>query len=210
MAKPIILVLVGASGVGKDFILSAFRRSVSFKIKTPISTTTRAPREHEQNGIHYRFVTEDAFHELIAADHMIEYAKVQGHWYGVQKSDFIPTDDTTDVIVKVLDHQGARTVKDTMDKVVVVGVLPRSLDRLHHQMRVRGDTEANIALRMETVDADIHHTVDVSDYLIVNDNTSSVVLVEQLSSIVAVSKLRRDWSDVKTFNRSVFVQRLVG
>lgn len=76
-----IVILCGKSSSGKDLIKN---KLIKNGYKGIVTNTTRPPREGEQNGIHYNFLTEYHFLQLIKEGEMIEYHKYNtefGVWY---------------------------------------------------------------------------------------------------------------------------------
>ena len=79
-----LIVISGASGVGKSTVLSKVMRSRE-DLKFSVSATTRAPRPGEVDGISYYFVTKDRFEEMIAAGEFLEYSNHMSNFYGTPR-----------------------------------------------------------------------------------------------------------------------------
>ena len=58
------LVLSGPSGVGKGTLTKKIFDQYPNVFEKPITYTTRKPREGEQHGREYYFVSHDEFHEM--------------------------------------------------------------------------------------------------------------------------------------------------
>ena len=69
--------LAGPTAVGKGTIAACVRSSHP-DIWISVSVTTRAPRPGEVDGVHYHFITEAEFDEMIATDGLLEWAVVHG------------------------------------------------------------------------------------------------------------------------------------
>ena len=80
MSKGILLVLSGPSGSGKGTILDAYKKD--HPVYFSVSNTTRSPRPGEIDGVHYHFITREAFEQKIASGGMLEYAEYCGNMYG--------------------------------------------------------------------------------------------------------------------------------
>src|SRR4030043_360236 len=80
--KPLLLVLSGCSGVGKDAVLNKLKES-GYPFKHVITVTTRQPRFAEIDNVHYHFVSEERFLEMKKNGELLEWAQVYGQWYGV-------------------------------------------------------------------------------------------------------------------------------
>ena len=104
---PLLIVLSGPSGVGKDAVLSRMKeqgRGFHFTV----TATTRRRRPTERDGVDYIFHSEQTFREMIDRGELIEWAQVHGHLYGVPRAQV--TDAMArglDVIMKI-DVQGRR------------------------------------------------------------------------------------------------------
>lgn len=83
MNKGKFIVLSGPSGVGKGTIVANLLASLP--IHYSISMTTRSPREGEQNGVNYYFVTKDEFEKQIKQGNLLEYATYNNNYYGTPK-----------------------------------------------------------------------------------------------------------------------------
>ena len=81
MSKGKLFVISGASGVGKGTVLTAVMQQRSDQ-EFSVSATTRAPRPNEVDGIHYYFITKEAFEAMIAEDAFLEYDNHTANYYG--------------------------------------------------------------------------------------------------------------------------------
>ena len=103
--QPILLVISGPSGVGKDSVIQHLRETIT-NCHFDITATTRDKRPGEINGKDYIFLDKVSFSEKIRLDQFLEYAQVYGNWYGIptkQVTDALS--DGNDVIIKA-DVQG--------------------------------------------------------------------------------------------------------
>src|SRR5947208_2897640 len=75
-----LVILSGPSGVGKDTVLDAWRKS-NPRVQRVVSYTTRAPRNGEVQGVDYHFVTSQRFQELIDEGAFLEHKHVHGNYY---------------------------------------------------------------------------------------------------------------------------------
>jgi len=147
---PLLVVLSGPSGAGKDAILDELARR-GHPFHRAVTCTTRPPREGERDGLDYHFVSDAGFDRLIAEDGLLEHALVYNHRYGVPRA---PVAEAlragADVYVRT-DVQGAATIKRLAPGAVLVFVAPASLDELEARLRARGPAdERDIARRLQT------------------------------------------------------------
>ena len=83
-AQPLLVVLSGPSGVGKDTILMRMR-DIGFPFHFVVTATSRAQRPGERDGYDYHFVSKERFEEMIARGELLEWAEVYGHYKGIPK-----------------------------------------------------------------------------------------------------------------------------
>ena len=79
------LVVVGPSGAGKGTLIDFMKEKFPDKFGFSVSYTTRPPRQGEQDGVHYNFVTQEKFKQMIANDEFIEHCQVHDKMYGTAK-----------------------------------------------------------------------------------------------------------------------------
>lgn len=141
-----LVVISGPSGVGKDTVMrAALERDP--RLTRSITMTTRAPREGEQDGVHYDFVTPEAFERHVEAGDLLEHATVHGQRYGSPRSrvrEALGTDH--DVLLQV-DVQGSLALRDVLTGASFVFIAPDGSSDLERRLRERGTDEVTIATR---------------------------------------------------------------
>ncbi len=165
-----MLIVCGPSGTGKSTLLGHLlsHRSTCCLSR---STTTRAPRGTEQNGVEYDFVDVETFKAKIEADEFAEYANVFGNYYGTPHEMIRSTveDKGMDVLFDI-DVQGARIIKSKYPGVWCVLIAPPSMDVLEKRLRSRAtDAPEVIERRLNTARHELAQT-DLFDFRIVNDD----------------------------------------
>lgn len=152
---PLLVVLSGPSGAGKDAVLDELARR-GHVFHRVVTCTTRAPREHERDGVDYFFVADAEFDKLIAADGLLEHAAVYGHQYGVPRQQVLDKLAAgIDVYVRT-DVQGAASIKRLEPQAVTVFIAPSSLTELEERIRARGsDDELQVQRRLKTARAEM-------------------------------------------------------
>jgi guanylate kinase len=135
-ARGRLLVLSGPSGVGKSSVVARVREQRP-DLHFSVSATTRAPREGEIDGVHYRFVDRDRFEQMIAGGQLLEWAEFAGHLYGTPAA---PVDDALacgrDVLLEI-ELQGARQVRDSAPGAIRVFLAPPSWEVLVERLQGR-------------------------------------------------------------------------
>ncbi|MGH2626292.1 MAG: guanylate kinase, partial [Anaerolineales bacterium] len=110
---PVVIVIHGPSGVGKDTVIDRLRERANVHRAT--STTSRPPRHYEEDGVHYHFVSDLDFRHKIEAGDFIEHARVYDQWKGVERREIEePLSRGEDVIIRT-DVQGARTWREKLE-----------------------------------------------------------------------------------------------
>ena len=180
--KNTLFVLAAPSGAGKTTLVHALvKRNPALRFS--ISFTTRTPRENEQHGRDYFFVTADEFHALQKNGELLESACVFDNYYGTGRTQVQQHLDKGDSVLLEIDWQGARQVRDSMPEAVTVFVLPPSVAELERRLRDRKtDSDEVIERRLNDALGDISHWQEF-DYVIINDDLDHAVA--GLQSILA-------------------------
>ena len=167
MEKGKLFVISGASGVGKSTVLSqvmAAREDLSFSV----SATTREPRPGEIDGVHYYFITKEAFEAMIAEDAFLEYDNHAKNYYGTPMSEVEKKLSTGNLVLDI-EPVGARNVKNKRPDAVLIFIMPPSQEELERRLRGRGDTpEDQIQVRMERAVWEMEQR-SWYDHVVVND-----------------------------------------
>ncbi|MDO8577997.1 MAG: guanylate kinase [Dehalococcoidales bacterium] len=187
--KPLLIVLSGPSGAGKDAVL--YRMKVSgYALKYVITATTRQQRPNETNGMDYYFVTVEQFHDMLQKSELLEWAEVYGHWYGIPKAEVRKALDMgQDVIVKI-DVQGAATIKKMIPNAVFIFLVSTSKDDLALRLRQRHtESSADMALRLNAADDEMNQ-ISRFDYVVVNHWDKIDQAVADIIGIIRAEKCR--------------------
>ncbi|PKO17599.1 guanylate kinase [candidate division BRC1 bacterium HGW-BRC1-1] len=173
-SQGMLIVLAAPSGGGKSTVARALLESDS-QLAYSISTTTRPPRHDELDGIHYNFVTEEKFRDLIAADSFYEWARVHDNFYGTRR-DVVDARLAQGVdVVMDLDVTGSLNVKKANLGAVLIFILPPSFAVLEERLRRRGtDDEAVILKRLRNARMEVHFA-EKYDYVVVNDEIEKTI-----------------------------------
>ena len=147
---PLLVVISGPSGVGKDAVLARLRAAHP-ATHFAVTVTTRPPRSRERDGDHYHFLSDEEYDRLLAEDGFLEHAAVYSHRYGVPKAQVREAlARGQDVIVRV-DVQGAGTIKRLAPDAVLIFLAPASLEELEERLRRRNtEGRSDLRLRLDT------------------------------------------------------------
>lgn len=170
---PLILILSGLSGSGKDTVIEALRNQSEFDFRFVVTMNTRPIRENEVDGVDYHFTTREHFLEMIENGELVEYAKVYEDYKGIPRFEIDQAlASKTDIILRV-DHQGARKVKEDYPDAFSIFLLPPDSETWSSRLIGRGG-DSDLQTRLETADDELNH-LDEFDYLVVNDDLNQTI-----------------------------------
>lgn len=169
-----LFVISGSSGVGKGTVIKEFlKKHPEFKLS--VSCTTRAPREGEQHGINYFFLTKEEFNKHIENKDFLEWAEFSGNMYGTQKAYVENKLAEGKNLILEIDTKGALNVKSLMPEASLIFILPPSFEELEARLRGRHtETEEAIQKRLKSTRLEMENSKHF-DYEIVNDNIENAV-----------------------------------
>ncbi|MBR6770770.1 MAG: guanylate kinase [Lachnospiraceae bacterium] len=179
--KGILVVVSGFSGAGKGTLMKRLLQEYD-NYALSISMTTRLPREGEQDGRDYFFVTKEAFEDRIAKDGLIEFASYCGNYYGTPK-EYVEQQLAAgkDVILEI-EIQGALKVRERFPKALLLFVMPPTSKELERRLAGRGtESPEQIQRRLERASEEAEG-IECYDYIIVNDDLETCT--KELHSII--------------------------
>ncbi len=153
-----LIIVSGPAGSGKNTVCERLMENFP-SVGRIVTSTSRAPRGAEQNGVDYNFFSRQEFEDLISKNAFYEYALVHGNYYGTLKRTLDEGFKSGKDLVLIIDVQGAHTWTgriasenpDLKERMVSVFIMPPSIDELKKRLHTRGtEDEAQIARRMET------------------------------------------------------------
>ena len=187
--RPLLIVLSGPSGAGKDAILDRIKKS-GYPAKYVIALTTRPLRADEKNNIDYHFISKERFQEMIENNELLEWANVYGNWYGVPKEEVKQAlDKGQDVMVKV-DVQGVATIKKILPQAISIFLVPPSMNELLIRLKQRHtESPYDLNLRLKTAEEEMKQ-LPLFDYVIVNRWDKIDPAVSDIKAVIAAEKCR--------------------
>lgn len=182
--KGILIVVSGFSGAGKGTLMKKLVQEYD-NYALSISMTTRLPREGEQDGREYYFVSREQFEAAISKDGLVEYANYLDNYYGtpveyVEKQ----LSEGKDVVLEI-EIQGALKVKQKFPSALLLFVMPPSVAELKKRLEQRGtESLENIEKRLSRAREEAAG-IESYEYIIINDDLDQCV--RQLHSIITAA-----------------------
>lgn len=182
-----LFVIAAPSGAGKT-TLTRMALAQNPRLLLSISTTTRAPRPGEENGVHYHFVSVETFRQMQAAGDFLESAEVHGNFYGTSRQGIETLLAADRDVVLEIDWQGAQQVRKVYPESVGVFILPPSFDVLETRLQGRGQDSAEvIARRVANAREELQH-LNEFPYVIINENLDEALA--ELLAVFAAARVR--------------------
>ena len=176
-----LFIISGASGVGKGTVLKSVMEKRD-DLRFSVSATTRPPRPGEEHGVHYYFISEEQFEEMISRDEFLEYDRHAKASYGTPAAQVTEKQETGHVILDI-EPKGAGIVHGKRPDATLIFIMPPSMEELERRLRGRGDTcEEQIAIRMERAKWEMDQR-EWYDYVVVNDKLEDCV--NEILNIIA-------------------------
>lgn len=172
-----VIIISAPSGCGKSTIISALLQRGEIDMQFSISATNRPPRQGEQDGVNYYFLTDDEFRNHIAEDAFVEYEEVYpGRFYGTLKSEISRiTGDGHNVILDIDVKGGVNVKKLYGEKAISIFIEPPSVETLRERLIKRAtDTADAIEQRVSKAEYEISFAPEF-DAIVVNDDLQEAV-----------------------------------
>jgi guanylate kinase len=181
--QPLLIVISGPSGVGKDSVLQCLK-SRNLPMHFVVTATTRPRRSEETHGVDYFFVSKDEFARMIEREELIEYAIVYSDYKGIPKQQVRDALASGKDVIMRLDVQGAATVRKLAPEAVLIFLTTESEDSLVRRLKSRQtETSENLSLRIATARKELNRAAEF-DYVIVNADGHLDVTVDTVGAII--------------------------
>lgn len=183
--QPLLIVISGTSGIGKDAVLQGLRNR-DLGLHFVVTATSRLPRPNEVDGKDYFFFSREEFSERIKRGEFIEYAMVYDDYKGGLRSE---VDDALksgkDVVLRV-DVQGAETYRKLYPEAVLIFLIPNTIDEWYCRLRARNtESPENLKVRIDTAKEEVRK-INIFDYVVVNAENCLEEAVDDIVSIISV------------------------
>lgn len=181
--NPLVVVISGPSGVGKDVLIEGMAdRGLDYHFT--VTATTRDPRPGEREGINHHFLTLEEFERRIEDDELLEWAKVFGNFYGVPKQQVRDAlGGGRHVIIRV-DVQGALRIRELAPEALMIFIHPPNRDVLQRRIERRGvNSQADIEIRLAAAATEIEQSV-AFDHQVINREGELDAAVDDVIEII--------------------------
>ncbi len=181
--NPLLIVISGPSGVGKDSVLACMKgRGLPFHFV--VTATTRPARPGEVNGKDYYFVSSDQFAEMIEKDELLEYAIVYNDYKGIPKQQVRAALESGKDVVMRIDVQGAATIKKLYPDTLLIFLTTRDEQELVDRLIARkSESSEGLKLRIATARQELKQ-IDRFDYVVVNRDSHLGETVDVIQAII--------------------------
>ena len=181
--QPLLIVISGPSGVGKDTVLQRMKeRGLPFHFV--VTATTRPKRPAEVHGRDYWFVAKDEFARMIEADELIEYAIVYGDYKGIPKQQVREALASGKDVILRIDVQGAETIRKLAPEALLIFLTTETEEELVRRLETRKtETADELKLRIATARKELQR-IAAFDYVILNNDFHLDQTVECIRSII--------------------------
>ena len=181
-AQPLLVVISGPSGVGKDTVIQRMKER-KLPLHFVVTATTRLPRPNERHGVDYFFVSHDQFAEMIEQDELLEYAIVYNDYKGIPKQQVREALGSGKDVVMRIDVQGAATIRELCPDALLIFLTTKDEEEMVNRLKVRKtETPEGLKLRIATARQELKR-IGEFDYVVINREYQ---LDETVDTILAI------------------------
>ncbi len=181
--QPLVLVISGPSGVGKDTVarlLMGRRSTVHFVV----TVTSRLPRDKEVDGVDYHFVTQEQFDEMVRTNQFIEHALVYQQSKGIPRFEVVPALQSNKDLIFRVDVQGAARLREIFPSAVLIFLVPANQEEWIKRLKERKtETDDTLKKRIDTARQELTRLGEF-DYVVVNANDRQDEAVSTIEAII--------------------------
>ncbi|OUW90703.1 MAG: guanylate kinase [Gammaproteobacteria bacterium TMED234] len=180
--KAKLIIFSAPSGAGKSSLIKEVISRSSGNIQLSISATTRPPRDGEEHGRDYFFISDEEFNELKNQNSFVEYANVYGYQYGTLRSFVDEKIENNINVILDIDVQGFDLIRNSINDGISIFIIPPSIMELEKRLISRGlDSDDVIRKRLKNVKTELKYA-ELYDHIILNDQFENAI--NELTSII--------------------------
>jgi len=181
--QPLLVVISGLSGAGKDSVLKELRKRGQ-PMHFVVTATNRPARSDEVNGRDYIFIRDEEFARMIEEDELLEYALVYNQYKGVPKSQVRQAMESGKDVIMRVDVQGAATIRRKCLDAVLIFLTTESEESLVKRLHARStETDDSLHLRVAAARQELDR-INEFDYLVVNRDSQLSQTVDIIEAII--------------------------
>lgn len=193
--KPLLVVISGPSGVGKDATLHLLKKH-NLPLHFVVTMTSRPKRPNEQEGVDYFFVSFQKFEQMIAEDQLIEYARVYDDYKGIPREQIDGALASHKDVILRLDVQGAARIRSLYAEAILIFLIPSSHEEwIKRLMDRRSETPESLHLRVDTAREELKR-IDEFDYVVINSEGRLEQTGEAIEAIITAEHHKVDHQKV--------------
>jgi guanylate kinase len=188
-SNPLLVVISGPSGVGKDATLKRMEE-LGYPFHFVVTATTRPRRPNEVNGVDYHFVSKQEFAEMLEKDELLEHAIVYGQHKGIPKKQVREALASGRDVIMRIDVQGAATIRRLVPEAIFVFLTASSEEELIRRLKKRKtETTEGVNKRIATAREEMKR-LDEFDYVVVNRDNHLDETVKTIAAIITAEKCK--------------------
>ncbi len=172
MAKGLLIVISGPSGVGKGTVLKEVVKDPELNIGYSISMTTREKRPGEENGVNYYFVTRDEFHKAVEDGELLEWTEFVGNCYGTPIKEVERLRNEGKNVLLEIEQDGCSQVRKKVPDTLSIFIIPPSMEELERRIRSRKtEPEEIVQQRLAKAAKEMNNLKDYK-YVVCNEDVN--------------------------------------
>ncbi len=188
-ASPLLIVISGPSGVGKDMAINTLRK-FGYPFHFVVTATTRAKRPNEVDGVDYFFISMDEFAEMIERNELLEHAVVYGDYKGIPRSQIRQALSSGKDVLMRIDVQGAETIRRLVPEAILIYLSAESEEALVKRLQERKtELEEQLKMRIATARQELNR-LQIFDYLVTNEANKLDETCRKIMAIITAEKCR--------------------
>jgi guanylate kinase len=181
--KPLMIVISGPSGVGKDSVIHEMMHR-QLPIHFVITANTRLPRPDEKDGVDYFFVNKEHFQKMIGQGELIEYSQVYEDYKGVPKKQVEQAFASGKDVIMRLDVQGAEKIRKLYPGALLIFLVPANDDEWIERIKGRtGEPPKDLEVRIEKAKEELLK-IPLFDYVVINPQNGLNIAVDVVEAII--------------------------
>jgi len=187
--NPLLVVISGPSGVGKDATLKRMEE-LGYPFHFVVTATTRPRRPNEVDGVDYHFISEREFTAMLEKDELLEHAIVYGQHKGIPRKQVREALASGKDVIMRIDVQGAATIRRLVPEAVFIFLTASSEEELIRRLKKRRtETAEGLERRIATARGEMKR-LDEFDYVVVNRDGHLDDTVKTIAAIITAEKCK--------------------